>query len=369
MKKRLLYIMLTFSLVFSGCYGYKDMNKVNFVASGLIDEDESGNVILYSEVFSGDRGATTQGATSKRIVLEGRGATINQAFYTMQRSSTYPMAYDVMKALIFTERLAKHGLTDHLDTILRNQRPTIKIFAFILEGDPVEFLSTRLQDEEFIGIFLEDMMVMQKDQQEILPIRLNEFYNERIQSGRISLIPTVALCQEPEEKRITTTGAAILKEDKMVGKLDTKELAVYQSMINNIKESNLTIENPEDRGHLISLLILKNKAKQDIEYDGEKVILKMQIDLLTSIMGIEGNTKIMDKEKEIVEAASKEVEKRGKELFYKFQEQNIDLFHIGTDLSRKYPNVHVPNILENAEIELDVRVKIESSQNITDFQR
>ena len=369
MKKRLLYIMLTFSLVFSGCYGYKDMNKVNFVASGLIDEDESGNVILYSEVFSGDRGNTTQGATSKRIVLEGRGATINQAFYTMQRSSTYPMAYDVMKALIFTERLAKHGLTDHLDTILRNQRPTIKIFAFILEGDPIEFVSTHLQDEQFTGIFLEDMMVMQGDQQEILPVRLNEFYNERIQSGRISLIPTIALCQQPEEKRVTTTGVAILKNDKMVGKLDIRELAVYKAITDKIKESNLTIENPEDKGNLISLLVLKNKTKQDIEYDGEKAILKIQIDMLTSIMGIEGESKIMDDEKEIVHAAAKEVEKRGRELFYKFQEQNIDLFHIETDLNRKYPDVHVTNILENAEIELDVQVKVESSQNITDFQR
>jgi Ger(x)C family germination protein len=279
------------------------------------------------------------------------------------------MAYDVMKALIFTERIAKHGLTDHLDTILRNQKPNIKIFAFILEGDPVEFLSTRLQDEQFTGIFLEDMMVMQEDQQEILPIRLNEFYNERIQSGRISLIPTIALCQQPEEKRVTTTGAAILKGDKMVGKLDIKELAIYQSIINKIKDSNLTIENPEDKGHLISLLVLKNKTKKDIEYDGEKVILKIQINMLTSIMGIEGETKMMDEEKEIVKATSKEVEKRGRELFYKFQEQNIDLFHIGTDLSRKYPNVHVPNILENAEIELDVRVKIESSQNITEFKQ
>lgn len=345
------------------------MNKVNFVASGIIDQEESGDIVIYSELFAGDRGNTTQGTVSEKVILRGKGVTINQAFYDMQSSSTFPMAYDVMKATMFTERFAKKGLKDHLDTMVRNQKPTIKQFLFILEEDPVEFYSIHLRDERFIGIFLEDMMVMQGNQESILPVRFNQFYNERIQSGKVAFLPTISLCDEPQEKRIVTTGLAILRNDKMVGKLDSMEVSFYKLMTNQIKQGNITIQNPEDSGHYISLLVSKSKAEEDIEYDGEKAILKIKIDTIASVLGIEGETKLMDGDKEIIHAANKRLKEKSEELFYKFQEQDIDLFHIESKFHRKYPHVDSNNILENAEIELDVHVEIESSQNITDFQQ
>ena len=369
MKRKILFFIILSPLIFSGCFGYLDMNKINFIASAIIDEDESGSVTFYGEIFSGSRGETTQGATSKRIILSGEGATINQAFYTMQRASNFPMSYDVQKSLIFTERAASYGLTDHLDTIFRNQKPVIKQFLFILEGDPEEFYSIELEDEQFIGIFLEDMMVMQGDQEEILPIRLNEFYNDRIKSGKISLIPTIALCQQPRGMRVGITGAAILQNDKMVAKLDPKEVISYKLISDEIEQGNFTIENPEDPGDMISLLVLDNKTKRDIVYDGEKATFKIQIETTTSVFGLEGELMLMGNEEKIARMTSEEIEERLKGLFDKFQELGIDLFHIESEFKRHYPHVDAQNILENAEIEIDIKIEIESGQNITDFQR
>jgi spore germination protein KC len=53
----------------TSCFSYKDVNKVLFATSLIIDVDDDGNPLLYVETFKGARGTTPEG-TDERIIFK-----------------------------------------------------------------------------------------------------------------------------------------------------------------------------------------------------------------------------------------------------------------------------------------------------------
>lgn len=369
MKKRLLIIITITTIFITGCYSYSDMNRVYFATFAIHDRENEGNFNLYGEFFTSDRGDSEQAGIVTRIVLKGSGKNSNEAFSMIQGAATYPIRYDIVRAMGFTEDMAKNGIQNSLDFIARDQNITNKIFLFITDADPIEFLNIEMSDEKFLGIWLEDTFIFQKDASNIISIRSNNYLNERLKGSRISVLPIIQIVKMPTEDRLNISGAAIMRDDKMVDRLEAKEIPLYKILFS--KESKLTgafsIEYPHTNTEVV-LSVLDINLNSKIEpIDGE-LTLTYDIKMNCSVKSIFGE---LDLEKEyvreeIIKAAEEDSNKRCENFYKKFQEKGIDILDIKLEVDRNYPNMQIDDdIFKSVNIKVDTSIELDGSQNIT----
>lgn len=368
MKVLKFMLVIVFTFFLSSCFNYRDMNKLFFADAVIVDVDESGNVVLYIEAFKAFRGETE--GTEVKVFLKGRGKTIYDAFVNSSLSASDEINISQIKALIFTSRAAEVGLDNFIDFFERSQKPTERMYLFIYPGkNPDVLVSTNIKDEQFLGLFLDNLMTAEGKLSKIHRIRLNEFLNERMLGSKVSAIPIISICNE-RPNRIEIDGAAIVQNDKMVDSLSQEQVVPYNYVAHSGTYGALLADNPNVEGGRVTLKVLRTKTKVKVQYDGNHIWVYKRVRLIATI--VEAQKKILllndDVRKDVEETASNNLKRECIKLFQEYQGRGIDIYNISKAFYLKYPNVKIDNMLEKTRLaETDIKVKVEGSNNTTNF--
>ncbi len=358
-------------LLLTGCFNYKDMNRLFFATSSIIDVDESGDLVIYIEAFKAFRGGAEQAASEIKVIFKGKGKTIYDAYINATLSASNEINISQIKALIFTERAALLGLDKFIDLFERDQKPTVRMFLFVLaqHQDPESFISTNVEEEHFLGLFLENLMIAEGRLGRVHRMRLNDYFNERLLGSQVSAIPIIQKSQ-PEPFRIKLDGAGVFQKDKMVSKLTSDELVAYNFVVHGGNFGVMLADDPNTKSGLVSLKILRSRTKLNVEYDGKLVTLNKHINVTASLIEAKNKGFILDNNvrKQIEKSSSSKLTYDCIRVFQKFKKQGIDIYNIERMMEVKYPSVHIKNLLDNTQLGItDIKVHIEGSNNIRDF--
>ncbi|MFZ7121105.1 MAG: Ger(x)C family spore germination protein [Eubacteriaceae bacterium] len=358
--RRIFIIIIVLMFIFAGC-SYKDMNRLEFSTLGCSDINEKGEIVSYGEVFLTSRTAQVAG-TEVRIIAKGSGKTLYDAFSLNLPNEELPVSYDITKAMIFTRRAAEKGLDIFLDPYQRDQKPAIKQYMFICEQSPEEILKVEIPNEKFLGFYLESFMVYYGNSQYIASIRINEFINNRHMGSQVNLVPIIKTGKQVENEKIEIDGAAVIVEDKMVSKLEKVEVGIYKYMVDKMMMGSIIIDNPMSHDGYISLIIINSNTKKDILIENDNEIhLNLSMHILVNINEVQGGITLTDKEarEQVKKKAEEKVKLDCQELFKKYQQQEIDLLNIKSDVMRK--DARVDFDIKNVEMNIDVNVEIDGS--------
>ncbi|MDF2840724.1 MAG: spore germination protein, partial [Clostridia bacterium] len=113
MKKKLLALLVALCMVTSGCFSYKDINKLLIVVTTIVDIDEEDNIILYFEVFKPYRSEQIAGGKGQRLIYKSKGETLLEAIRDLNLGTSLKLNFTQNKVLIFTKRAAEKGLDNY----------------------------------------------------------------------------------------------------------------------------------------------------------------------------------------------------------------------------------------------------------------
>lgn len=370
--KKLIYMVLILyvSFIVVGCFNYRDANKLFFTLGAILDVEDKNNIVLYSENFKAYRGEGEMSQSEIRVVFKGVGKTIYDAFSQILQTASSEIDYTQVKALIFTERAAKYGLENFVDELDREQKLTLREFLFIYKQPPESLLNLKLKDEQFIGLFLDNMMVNQGKFANVVRLRFDEFHNRRLIGSRINVIPILNKIKQGSDERLSVNGAAIIKNDKLVDNLSSEEVIPYNIFFNDANEGYITFPHPQNDDKYVSYRIMKSKAKVHLSYDGKNVFVKQNIKNNLILGETQGpldfaNDKVRAK---MANDAENIIEKQSRDLFYKFKDRDIDIYNIQKIFEEKYPQEKIKDVLAITEFEANCKVKIEGSNDTTNFR-
>lgn len=368
MKTRLLAIVLVIMFTFTGCFNYRDVNRVLYVMSLLIDLDESDNVILYIEAFKAFKGVSQGVEQGTRIVNRVQGKTLYEAVRNANLGAGYKHNYTQNKAIIFTERAARKGLKQVLDFLDRDQEFLIRPYVFVYIGDVERLINLNIKDEEFIGTYLYSLIQNIGSASRAVIVNLNEFLNRRYMRSNTEVITVLKIKKRPLTDRIELDGGAVIYDDKMIDYIPRERSQVYNFLQDEVNSGTLEVTNPCQPEGFVTLEILRSKTKTRIEYNGEKIRLKKIISIKTSIGEAQYNFQMT---KEIINKVQDEAEKNikmySKRFFDEYKHKRIDIFNIADVLHRYYPKAKIENPIEMSELDLDVEVHVEGSSNKADY--
>jgi Ger(x)C family germination protein len=353
-----------------GCYNYRDLNRLFFTTVVLVDIDDNDNIILYSENFKAYRGAGEKQGTEVRVIFKGTGLTDYDAYNKIIESASYEINYTQIKAIIFTERAARYGIDNFIDAIVRDQKPTLRAFLFVYPGDPEELLGIKLADEQFLGLFLDNLMVSQGKLENVSQIRLDKYMNRRLQGSNVAVIPLLKIKTTVSEKRVAAEGGAVILKDKMVDKLNDEEVISYNIVINEAKTGFIYAKNPEINNKFVSLKILGSKTKITVNYDGKTVHLIKNIKTKVTVVEAQKHLTLSNEDirKQIEKDMEEKISKNCTDLFERFQEKGIDIYNVQRLFEMKYPHEKVENVIEITKPQTNVDVYIEGSNDSMDFK-
>ena len=188
-RVRCIVCILVCTLLLGGCYNYRDMNRLLFSTLAIFHRDQDGKIVVFGEFFKAYRGEGEKAGMEKRIVLQGKGETIFEAISWIRLSTSFPMDYAENKALVLSMDLIKSGVEEVLDSTDRDQKPSWRQYLFAFEGKPEELMNLKMEDEQFNGLFLNNMMVAQEKNLSTTELQFYEMLDNLDMGSQINVIP------------------------------------------------------------------------------------------------------------------------------------------------------------------------------------
>lgn len=366
-KASILLSLLLLPLLLTGCFDYHDINKVTFPTSIIFDVDDLGQEIVYLDCIKPYRSTNDSSDKGRRIIYKGVGKTALEALNDINRASSFKLDYTQTRAYIFTEKASRKGIKKFLDLINNNSEFSMKPSAFVYYGDVEELLKTVSTDEEYLGLFLNDLVGKEKYNPRAVKSNINYYLSNILMGSNTALLTSISLEDNAIDKKIQIQGSSIFKDNVLVERIDMENSLIYNIMMGNAKSGTLEISNPESKENFITLQILDSSMKDKLEFQDGKYKLIKDVNVEVSVSEIQGEL--------IVDANGLDYIKVNEEayisgyaeyLFNKYKKQNLDIFDIARLAEMYYPNENIDNPLSVTEVEVNTKLIIKGTGVVKD---
>ena len=322
-------IIFLIPLTLTGCFNYRDINKVTFATSMIFDTDDLGQVIVYLDCIKPYRSNNESSDKGRRLIFKGVGKTTEDALGKIDNFSSAKLNYSQVKAYIFTEKAAKEGIKKYLDLINNYGEMQIKPSAFIYYGDVEELLKATSGDDEFLGMYLNDIMNKKPFNSLSLQANINYYLSNRLMGDNTLLLPAVNLKKDVLDKKVQINGSGILKDNVLVDRLEQEDTLLYELMMGSVYEGTFEIGNPNTDTGFISLDVLSSSEDSMLRFDNNRFTLVKNIEVDLEISDIQGEA-IVDSEFINYIKVNEEayINSYITQLFNKYKEKGIDIFNV-----------------------------------------
>lgn len=361
-KASILLSLLLLPLLLTGCFDYHDINKVTFPTSIIFDVNDLGQEIVYLDCIKAYRSTNDSSDKGRRIIYKGVGKTALEALSDINRVSSFKLDYTQTRAYIFTERASRKGIKKFLDLINNNSEFSMKPSAFVYYGDVEELLQTVSTDEEYLGLFLNDLVGKAKYNPRAVKSNINYYLSNILMGSDTGLLTSIELKENAIDKKIEIQGASIFKDNILVEKIDMENSLIYNIMMGNAKSGTLEVANPQSKEDFITLQILDSNIKDKLEFhDGKYKIIK-DINIEVSVSEIQGELIVDSNALDYIKVNEEAyISGYAEYLFNKYKQENLDIFDVHRLAEMYYPNENIDNPLNVTDLEVNTKLIIKGT--------
>lgn len=349
-------------LLLTGCFNYHDINKVTFPTSVIFDINDLGEAVIYLDCIKPYRSTNDSSDKGRRIIYKGEGRTAMEALEDINRASSYKLNYSQTRAYIFTEKAAKNGIKKFLDLINNNSDFQIKPSAFVYYGDVEDLLDTVSGDEEYLGLFLNDLVGKEKYNSKSVRSNINYYLSNTLMGGNTALLTSIDLKEDALDKKIEINGASIFKDNVLVEKIDVENTLMYNMLMGGAKSGVLEATNPNSKSDFISLEILDSSVKDTLNYEDGKFKLIKEVNVDVDISEIQGNLVVDQSVLDYIVYNEEEYINGYMEyIFNKYKEKDLDIFDIKRLAEMYFPKEDIEDPLSIADLEVRTKLTIKGT--------
>lgn len=340
-------LLIIIPVFVSGCWDSRELNKLSIVAAIGWDIDPGTGELLVtyqsivpsqvkSSSSSGGSGEQQGGGALQAIHLDhGRGSSSYEALnrYT-QHNSRIPF-YQHTQVIVLGKDLAKQGIYPLLDTVARSPASRPGTLRVVSEEKASDILGIQDGMENIQAIGMATEIKLSAALSKYPAVTSLEFTNRLLSETTAPIATLVGIIEEtgPEgkkQKKISVTGTAVFKKDKMIGELNERESRGFLWAINKIEKGFVTI--PE-----ASMEIVQAKGKIVPELSDGKIKVTIKIDEESNLVEYKGNQDITSGLlQELEKGQAKEIESQVMAAVEKSFSLDADIFGFGDVVHRKY---------------------------------
>lgn len=336
-------LIAVIALMLSGCSAKRELEDRAIVAGIGVDfvEDSVSELAMtvqilsfQSDNFGEGGGAGTSGTWNLKLYGDEPFDMIQAAIRKLNK----PLYLSHNNIIIFSRETAESGLRNYIDFFLRDYEARLSVPLMIAEDSAADVLSVKPKLDSVGAQVLKEMAEIQSLGGQSVNTTVFDFATNLQSAEKATMIPLVKVEGEGEEQINRITGAAVFREDTMVGSFTPGEVRGILWATDRIEDGASYTETSNGK---ISVRTLDASAKHAFEFtDDGNIIIKLKIKQ-TSILGsTDGSGGYANKQNihEIQKAVAEKIEDEIKKAQDKAIELNADVYGYGDEIRRKYPS-------------------------------
>lgn len=375
LKKSVFMLLILFLLLnITGCWDARDIEQLSFP---------------YAAAYDVHQGSSPTSDPREKQVVDVTVLNPNLSPKAMEKASieTVPAslvgyardkrAYSIPEnyfpalnqVLIFGEDIARQGMMNYTDSLLRVPGIAVAMNIAVAEGRGEDILKTPSQDYETMGLQLRAMLRDSQGKGFIPSSTMHQFAVREVPGKN----PVVPLIKRTDGNKIIFTGCAIFKKDRMIYKLNDKETRSLV-LLSGIKSSGslpffLEVEGKNgDRG----VVQVKNSRKVKVTRQGDHYDFLIKVHLDGNLVEhIPDTTKIDEvKLRGIEKVVARDIQQDCEQLLGKIQKDiGVDCIDINKYAIAKWRTelkdiIDREDFMQHVTIRCRVDVKIRNSGEV-----
>lgn len=390
MKKIKICLLLFVAFLLTGCGNYRELNDLAITTGIAFDIKDNQYIVSYMIANSNKAETDSKSSETKVTVYEGIGNTISSAYIDLNSKNPKIPYISHLEVVIISEDLAKQGMLEALDFLMRNPESRKEFYIVLSKGvEAGTLLKTLVPLESFPSQNIAEIIKSNKDDQStIIMQKYSDVITDLLDQGVEPIINGIELegdkkegqTQDSLEKatpgatmKIDTTG--VFKKDKLLGWTNHDE-SVGINIINNSAGFVLLETKCDDKYMTSTLKNIKTEPVITFENDIPKIKLKIKADGAILEMQCKRNleeTKVM---KELEKDFSERLKQIINETLNKMQkEYKSDIFGFGNYIYKnnlkkwnvindKWDEEIFPNITIDVAVDINLNNKGSLEQSL-----
>jgi spore germination protein KC len=369
-----LFFLSITSLFLSGCWDRTEVNDLAIITAAGLDVTDDHKLELSVSVYvSNPSGGQKMGSmsdasgegTGQSIVQSAVGVDMADAVSKLQQMLPRKVFWGQDDVFIFGERLAKQGIAEPMDYLIRTPGPRERANVFVSKGSARDVLKLQPGIERNVAEVLRELAKSQTG----LNITMNELAQMLVGKAGAAVIPWVEINHNQDDPKAIPVikGTAIVKNGKMVGRINDITTRGILWLRNEVKTATVTISPKNTKGY-VSLHIKRSRTELVPRIHGNSWSITVKIETYDDI--IENTTDINFMKPENTHKLETElggdIENRVNLALTKAQKKmNADIFNFADAFYRKYPKEWNQVKDRWDEIYPKVEVKLETNPKVT----
>ena len=130
MNKKLLFLIPIIFLL-TGCWNYQELNSLAISTAMAIDKDDDGYEVSILIANSKKSQVSSKEGESHTIVYSAKGKTLSDALKNIDLENPRQTYIGHLSVIVISEDVAKDGLMNTLDLLLRDSESTKRFYVAI----------------------------------------------------------------------------------------------------------------------------------------------------------------------------------------------------------------------------------------------
>jgi germination protein, Ger(x)C family len=373
MMRRIRLLLLVFPLLAAGCWNAHEVNDLAIITAAGVDLTEDGQIemsvkIIYLTSPSGGDSSSMSGQPTgdkgTSVVRSVTGINMADAASRLQKEISRKVFWGQTDVFLFGERMARAGLEEPLDFLLRHIASRERAHVFVSDSTAMNVLKLSPPIDRSVA----DALVAMADQQTGLNISMKDLAHMMVGKSKAAVLPIVLIHEGIGEQQSFPfiQGAAVIKNGKMIGRMDEDATRGVMWLRNEIKQATVTVS-PDHSGGYVSLHLHRSHTRLLPKIEGGRWIMTVRITGQDDI--VENTTELDLSEPDHLGKVEKELEEivneRVKQALDQAQnELRADIFQFADAFYRKYPKIWKANEDRWDEIFPKVDVRLETELRI-----
>jgi len=340
---RLIVLIVLCILLMTGCWDKIEIEDRLFVLAIGVD-----NAKEEEQKVTGDKYTLSFAAPVVSEVKEGPGPVFN-TYKTVDNSVIMSLSqllerfsqkqfFGHTRAIFFGEDIMKDEklLKEVLDGVSRYHELHKSMYTYIVPGRAEDVFKVKPKYDKLLMPYIAGITENSDYTSKILKLSLSDMIIRLTDQKGGLVIPRLV----PEKEEVKMSGAGVIKDYKLIGYLEDKEVGAYNWLTNKAKGGNISIEY---NGAAVTFRHFT--FRRDIKLsklEGGKIYLDYNMETEGSIEEYILGQKILDSKllMEVEQKVEKSIEAESEKLIRKFQEEfRADLIGVRDYLSKYQPKL------------------------------
>jgi spore germination protein KC len=350
-------LLISFSLFISGCWDSRELDDLA-ISSGVsfdIDPEIDEHLVTYqsiipSKVKSGSTdmsggsggGGGGEGGVSPAVQLDHlKGKTWLESLGKYSTQGNRILFFPHSQVIIIGMEVAQRGVYPLIEHILRLTQSRPNRLLVLARDKASDILATKDGIETIPATGINGTIKLSAEFSKYPTVTALEFANRLMSKTTSPILPIISIIEEisPGEKKfrkISITGTAVFKGDKMIGELNEQESRGLLWVIDKIEKGFLVVDAPDGSGQA-TLAITHAKSKIIPELMDGQITITIQIEEQANLAEYPGRQHIDNRLlKQLEKAQAEAIQKEIMSALNKSLALNADVFGFGEAVHRNF---------------------------------